>query len=698
MVDERGEPLLVRAGELAVVRRGVLPEPVEVCEAAVGVAPDARRDAGSLRFGRGNIRTPALMNITGNPWGFTLVAEDVLTTAGATAETAATLSHALSCDLELKVRTGGTAVAGTHYTAPETVRAITAGVTTAALNVGTLAGASAGRTIEVDCTNGPEVIVKDEGSPSSRSTSARATVTIPCTDATPSALALTDPADDTALTLNEALAAATTAYTAELGSAVSQVTVTPIVNHSNATVAFLDGNGAALADAEVDKTGPAGEPRHGGDRHQGEGDGRGRHHHGDVLCGPCAGCARRGRGRRSCNGGVTAGSGYRVADGTDSAEVAVLDNDEAPSTTVETLWTSTLTVFDFSGIITGLYTGLGVELSPDGWTEDAAQFHAEQPYYYSADSELAFEVSAWTPESGQLALHLHDLRLQLIGVEGTTPFTWTMDDPGWDHGQTAAVNLTRTDPDASPVSAGPGVSVADAQVQEAEGAVLAFQVMLHAAWPSAVSVRYATSDGTATSGTDYVARSGALRFAPGETEKTVSVAVLNDAHDEGSETMALALPEPFGAEIADGAGTGTMVNTDPNPKAWIARFGRTVAEQVLEAVEARMRTPRAPGVEVSLAGLRVGGAVAPDGTDSAHDAVQWASARSQADRFDEQGTRERQIVSHGTLHPALRAEYREVFAEEADAEIEQWTQETITAARRTLRLLDEVERDGADRA
>ena len=52
-----------------------------------------------------------------------------------------------------------------------------------------------------------------------------------------------------------------------------------------------------------------------------------------------------------------------------------------------------------------------------------------------------------------------------------------------------------------------------------------------------------------------------------------------------------------------GMAMGTIENSDPLPRAWMARFGRTVAEQVLEAVESRMRAPRAPGAEVSLAGV-----------------------------------------------------------------------------------------------
>ena len=80
------------------------------------------------------------------------------------------------------------------------------------------------------------------------------------------------------------------------------------------------------------------------------------------------------------------------------------------------------------------------------------------------------------------------------------------------------------------------------------------------------------------------------------------MAVLADAHDAGGETLTLALSNATGAAIADAEATGTITNDDPMPRAWLARFGRTVAGQVLDA--ARMRAARAPGVEV--AGSRAG--------------------------------------------------------------------------------------------
>ena len=135
----------------------------------------------------------------------------------------------------------------------------------------------------------------------------------------------------------------------------------------------------------------------------------------------------------------------------------------------------------------------------------------------------------------------------------------------------------------------PGLSVADAEVQEAANAVLAFAVTLDRAGSSTVTVDYATADGTATAGSDYTATSGTLNFAAGETAKTVTVPVQDDSHDEGSETLTLTLSNASGAYLADGTATGTITNNDPIPKAWIARFGRTVADHVLDAVDERLR-------------------------------------------------------------------------------------------------------------
>ena len=150
----------------------------------------------------------------------------------------------------------------------------------------------------------------------------------------------------------------------------------------------------------------------------------------------------------------------------------------------------------------------------------------------------------------------------------------------------------------------PAVSVNDARTEEARGASLDFAVTLSRALSETVTVRFATSDGTARAGSDYRATSGWLYFGPGQTEKTVSVPVLDDELDEGSETLTLTVwnLSPLHMSVADPIGTGTIFNTDRMPKAWIARFGRTVAEQVLDAVDARVRAKRCPAARLASPG------------------------------------------------------------------------------------------------
>ena len=147
----------------------------------------------------------------------------------------------------------------------------------------------------------------------------------------------------------------------------------------------------------------------------------------------------------------------------------------------------------------------------------------------------------------------------------------------------------------------PELAVEDAQVTEAAGAMLQFAVRLSGA--ATQPVAWATADGTATAGADYEAGSGTLTFALGERAHTLAVQVLNDVHNEGSETLKVTLSEAVGARIGDGEATGTIQNSDPLPAAWLARFGRTAAEQVRAAVEERLAAA-APGgaAQASVAG------------------------------------------------------------------------------------------------
>ena len=106
----------------------------------------------------------------------------------------------------------------------------------------------------------------------------------------------------------------------------------------------------------------------------------------------------------------------------------------------------------------------------------------------------------------------------------------------------------------------PALSVADATATEREGATLDFTVTLIRAPAETVTVSYATSDGTATAGSDYTSTSGTLTFRANETSQTVSVPVLDDSLGESSETLTLTLsdPSPSHVRLADASATGTI--------------------------------------------------------------------------------------------------------------------------------------------
>ncbi|MDE0335736.1 MAG: fibronectin type III domain-containing protein [Defluviicoccus sp.] len=157
-----------------------------------------------------------------------------------------------------------------------------------------------------------------------------------------------------------------------------------------------------------------------------------------------------------------------------------------------------------------------------------------------------------------------------------------------------------------------GLQVHDTSATEAPGAKLVFRVTLSPRSEGTVTVGYRTGDNPpnargATAGQDYVPTEGMLTFEPGDTLKTVEVEVLPDDHDDRLETMRLILSNAQGARIDKAVGRGIIRNDGPIPRAWLARFGRTVADQVLDAVESRMEAARQPGVEMTLAGQRVGG-------------------------------------------------------------------------------------------
>ena len=144
----------------------------------------------------------------------------------------------------------------------------------------------------------------------------------------------------------------------------------------------------------------------------------------------------------------------------------------------------------------------------------------------------------------------------------------------------------------------PALSVADAAGDEDIGE-LAFAVVLSAPSLTAVTVDYASTDGTAVAGADYGKVEGTLTFARGEVSQTIRVPVIDDALDEADEeTFAVALSAPTGATLNAGAATGTIRDDDEPPALSVAD---AAGDEDVGALEFAVTLSAPSGIEVSAA-------------------------------------------------------------------------------------------------
>src|SRR5712691_4372454 len=74
----------------------------------------------------------------------------------------------------------------------------------------------------------------------------------------------------------------------------------------------------------------------------------------------------------------------------------------------------------------------------------------------------------------------------------------------------------------------------------------------------------ATANGTASAPSDYLANSGTLTFAAGQTTKTITIVVNGDTLNEADETFFVNLSNAVNATINDGQGIVTIRNDDAN--------------------------------------------------------------------------------------------------------------------------------------
>ena len=133
---------------------------------------------------------------------------------------------------------------------------------------------------------------------------------------------------------------------------------------------------------------------------------------------------------------------------------------------------------------------------------------------------------------------------------------------------TAPTNATISDGQAQVTifdnDAPPSLTISSVFATEATGTTVnaIFTVKLSAVSGFAVTVNFATADGSALAGSDYNSASGSLTFNPGETTKTITVSILGDSDKELTETFSLKLSNALNAVFANSDGIGTILDND----------------------------------------------------------------------------------------------------------------------------------------
>lgn len=154
-----------------------------------------------------------------------------------------------------------------------------------------------------------------------------------------------------------------------------------------------------------------------------------------------------------------------------------------------------------------------------------------------------------------------------------------------------------------------------------------------------VGVTYATSNGTATAGSDYTATSGTLSWAAGDTgNKTFAIPITNDSTFENNETVTITLSAPTGGATLASPSTATLtiVNDDPAPPAGtlqLAASSYSVAENSGSVVITATRSGGSFGALSVSYGTSNGTAVAGSDYSSTTGTLSWADGDAASKSF-----------------------------------------------------------------
>ena len=402
------------------------------------------------------------------------------------------------------------------------------------------------------------------------------------TDATLSDLELEDNTG-TAITLTPTFAPATTSYKASVANTVDEITIAPTVNDSNAEYEIQDSGGTALTDADLNTT------------------------------------------------------GFQVAlsEGANTIKVEVTAEDDSTP--------ETYTVVVTREMMTTTPTALALSIADASASENAGHLLFEVTLSRALPNtvKVDFEtISGGTATEGVDYYARRTYTHVILAGDTTAQMGFALiDDTVDDAGETVKVRLsnarvvdaygdkikdldittaeatgTITAPPASTTNV-PGLTI---RIQDTTGdeddGWLVFKVRLSQTSDDYVCYDFESiSGGTATEGTDYSKRPTVWQWVEiGKRVDTPFVRIIDDSVNDNGETVKVKISN---ARLCDDASqtvfitraeaTGTIRNSDPLPRALMARFGRTAAVHVVEHVEERLAAPREVGVEAQVAGRQL---------------------------------------------------------------------------------------------
>jgi uncharacterized repeat protein (TIGR01451 family) len=152
----------------------------------------------------------------------------------------------------------------------------------------------------------------------------------------------------------------------------------------------------------------------------------------------------------------------------------------------------------------------------------------------------------------------------VVAVNAGTPVNTTITN-------SVSISSTTTDPNTSNNASSvtteivpPALSIDDVMITEGDvGSTNAvFTVSLSGAGSGVITIDYLSSNGTATTSSDYQTVSGTLTFAPGQLTRSIIVPVNGDTSTEGNETFFVTLSNPTNATLGDTQGQGTIIDDD----------------------------------------------------------------------------------------------------------------------------------------